>query len=106
MKLLVLNLIFYGANAVASLTDVQQKIYEEEGLQETCAGAASELCGKVTRDLAITEDEFICLFEKSTRKTREFLPNYDGGECDTQIKEKLAFLKTEKKPWWKKLFSF
>jgi hypothetical protein len=71
--------------------DMIAKLYKvnKKKLGPTCAAAASAYCGKVTRDLQITEEEFSCLMGKATRSTKEALPSLDGTECATML-QKLA----------------
>ncbi|MFN7727645.1 MAG: hypothetical protein ACK5P7_00650 [Bdellovibrio sp.] len=52
-----------------------------------CAGPASSLCGKKTKDLQINASEFKCLYGKVFRMTREYLPVLDNTDCSRKIKE-------------------
>jgi hypothetical protein len=67
--------------------DMVAKLYKvnKKKLGKTCSSAASAYCGKVSRDLNITEEEFSCLMDKTTRMTKEALPALDGTECATMI---------------------
>ncbi len=56
-------------------------------LGKSCSPAASAYCGKVTRDLNVTEDELSCLVDKVYRTTKDALPKLDNSECAKMIKK-------------------
>ena len=68
------------------------KIYtsQKAKLGKTCSAAASAHCGKVTRDLNITEGELSCLWGKVFRTTKEAIPDLDGSACAKLIKSAAA----------------
>jgi hypothetical protein len=63
---------------------------EKTKLNKNCVKAATEYCGKTTKDLQITETEAMCLWEKSNRVTREVLPQLDKTKCDKTLKKMTA----------------
>lgn len=81
---------------IAVASDVTQQISKEEltkmytakkrQLGKSCSSAASAYCGKVTRDLNVTEEEVSCLWNKVFRSSRETLPKLDGTDCAKMIK--------------------
>jgi len=63
--------------------DELAKLYtaNKKQLGKTCSSAASAYCGKVSRDLNVTQDEVSCLWSKVFRVTRETLPRLDNTDC-------------------------
>jgi hypothetical protein len=65
------------------------KMYEAKKTQlgKKCSNAASEYCGKTTKDLAVTKEEVACLWTKAHRVTREVLSQLDKSPCDKILKK-------------------
>lgn len=73
-----------GANPATNMNAMYDQHRDELGI---CAGPATMLCKKKSRDMAITGDEFKCLYDKVFRQTRNALPVLDNTDCSKKIKE-------------------
>lgn len=64
------------------------KAYVDKHTQfgKKCSAAASEYCGKTSKDLAVTQEEVACLWSKAHRVTRETLSQLDKTPCEKLLK--------------------
>jgi hypothetical protein len=51
----------------------------------SCVAPAMEYCGKVNKDMQVTQSEFSCLRALVTRTSRNYLPKLDNTQCATTI---------------------
>lgn len=58
----------------------------KENLAKHCTSSAVAYCGKITKDMMVSESEASCLWSKVYRVTREALPQLDGTPCAKTIK--------------------
>jgi|GEM_PF-5479850 len=85
-SLLAFIITIYSSFAV-ELTEIQASIYNNSSLNihQRCSGAAADYCGKTSRSRLISENEFACLHDIVTRRTKN-AHSLDKSKCGRTIK--------------------
>ncbi|HVK60448.1 MAG TPA: hypothetical protein VM432_02810 [Bdellovibrionales bacterium] len=61
-----------------------EKISGELG--KTCVTAATKFCDKLTKDLAVSKNEYACLYSKVTAQDRQYMDGFDDTACSILVR--------------------